>query len=163
MKRTIIFLVLIAMVCGKLVAQSVVFGNVQDAFLGTPLPDAKVSLLLASDSTIIIDSIPVTKKYRDDGTVRQAQFMLEPEKKTCKYLLRATLKGYDDGWQTLSIDEKNTKAVMLDEPLALRKSREIELQEVVVKATKVKMYYKGDTIVYDATAFKLPAVRCWTT
>lgn len=156
MKKVFIIITLLAMVCGNSVAQSVVFGNVQDAFLKTPLPEAKVSLLLASDSTIVIDSIPITKKYRDDGTVRQAQFMLEPEKKTCKYLLRATLKGYDDGWQTLSIDEKSTKAVMLDEPLALRKSREIELREVVVKATKVKMYYKGDTIVYDATAFKLP-------
>ena len=30
------------------------------------------------------------------------------------------------------------------------------LNEVVVKATKVKMYYKGDTLVYDADAFKLP-------
>jgi hypothetical protein len=137
-------------------SQSIIFGSVQDAFLGTPLPDAKVSLLLAADSSVVIESIPITKKYRDDGSVRDAQFTLEPEKKTCKYLLHATLNGYDDGWQTLSIDGNSTKAIMLDEPLTLLKSREIELNEVVVKATKVKMYYRGDTIVYDATAFKLP-------
>ena len=137
-------------------AQGLVFGTVQDAFLKTPLPEAKVSLLLAADSSVVIESIPVTAKRRDDGTVREAQFMLQPEKKTCKYLLRGTLKGYDDGWLPISIDGSNTSAVMLDEPLTLRKSRDIELNEVVVKATKVKMYYKGDTIVYDATAFKLP-------
>ena len=48
-------------------SQGLVFGTVQDAFLKTPLPEAKVSLLLAADSTVIIDSIPITKKFRDDG------------------------------------------------------------------------------------------------
>ena len=45
---------------------------------------------------------------------------------------------------------------MLDDALELRKIRQVNLQEVTVTATKVKMYYRGDTIVYDATAFKLP-------
>lgn len=31
-----------------------------------------------------------------------------------------------------------------------------ELNEVVVKATRVQMYYKGDTIVFDASAFVIP-------
>ena len=31
-----------------------------------------------------------------------------------------------------------------------------ELDEVVVKATKVKIVFKGDTVVYNADAFNLP-------
>lgn len=137
-------------------AQSLVFGTVQDAFLKTPLPEAKVSLLLAADSTVVIDSIPITVKRREDGTVREAQFMLQPEKKTCKYLLRGRLEGYEEGYLPLTIDASNTGAIMLDDALELRKIRQVNLQEVTVTATKVKMYYRGDTIVYDATAFKLP-------
>ena len=137
-------------------AQSLVFGTVQDAFLKTPLPEAKVSLLLAADSTVVIESIPVTAKRRDDGTVREAQFMIKPEKKTCKYLLWGTLEGYEDGYLPLTIDASNAGAIMLDDALELRKIRQVNLQEVTVTATKVKMYYRGDTIVYDATAFKLP-------
>ncbi len=137
-------------------AQSLVFGTVQDAFLKTPLPEAKVSLLLAADSTVVIDSIPVTKKFRDDGTVREAQFMIKPEKKTCKYLLRGSLDGYEYGYLPLTIDVSNEGAIMLDDALELRKVRQVNLHEVTVTATKVKMYYRGDTIVYDATAFKLP-------
>ncbi len=137
-------------------AQGLVFGTVQDAFLKTPLPEARVSLLLATDSTVVIDSIPITKKFRDDGTVREAQFMLQPEKKTCKYLLRGTLEGYEDGYLPLTIDANEGRALMLDDALELRKIRQVNLQEVTVTATKVKMYYRGDTIVYDATAFKLP-------
>ena len=98
MFRKIITLCLLAMLCGGVQAQSLVFGTVQDAFLKTPITDAKVSLLLAADSTVVIDSIPITVKRRDDGTVREAQFMLQPEKKTCKYLLRGRLEGYEDGY-----------------------------------------------------------------
>ena len=156
MFRKNITLCLLAMLCGGVQAQSLVFGTVQDAFLKTPLPEAKVSLLLAADSSVVIESIPVTAKRRDDGTVREAQFMLQPEKKTCKYLLRGTLEGYEDGYLPLAIDAGNKGAIMLDDALELRKIRQVNLQEVTVTATKIKMYYRGDTIVYDATAFKLP-------
>ena len=155
MKKLItIILALAATLAGQ--AQGLVFGTVQDAFLKTPLPEARITLLLAADSTVVIDSIPITKKFRDDGTIREAQFMLQPEKKTCKYLLRGTLDGYEDGYLPLTIDANESRAWMLDDALELRKIRQVNLQEVTVTATKVKMYYRGDTIVYDATAFKLP-------
>ena len=156
MKRNIITIIIAITAAMSAQAQGLVFGTVQDAFLKTPLPEAKVSLLLAADSSVVIESIPVTAKRRDDGTVREAQFMLQPEKKTCKYLLRGTLEGYEDGYLPLTIDATNTGAIMLDDALELRKIRQVNLQEVTVTATKVKMYYRGDTIVYDATAFKLP-------
>ena len=156
MKRNIITIIIALVAATSAQAQGLVFGRVQDAFLKTPITDAKVSLLLAADSTVVIDSIPITVKRRDDGTVREAQFMLQPEKKTCKYLLRGRLEGYEDGYLPLTIDATNTGAIMLDDALELRKIRQVNLQEVTVTATKVKMYYRGDTIVYDATAFKLP-------
>ena len=152
-------IITLLIVCGSTLgafSQSLIFGQVQDAFLKTPLPEAKVSLLLAADSTVVIDSIPVRKIQRADGTVSKAEFSFQPEKKTCKYLLRGTLEGYEAGWLPLAIDANETRALLLDQPLGLRKIFEREIDEVVVKATKVKMYYKGDTLVYDATAFKLP-------
>ena len=156
MNRRQLITIILALAALTAQAQGLVFGTVQDAFLKTPLPEAKVSLLLAADSTVVIDSIPITKKMRDDGTVREAQFMLQPEKKTCKYLLRGTLDGYEDGYLPLTIDANESRAYMLDDALELRKIRQVNLGEVTVTATKVKMYYRGDTIVYDATAFKLP-------
>ncbi len=144
MKRRIITIIIALAASLTVQAQGLVFGTVQDAFLKTPLPEAKVSLLLAADSTVIIDSIPVTKKFRDDGTVREAQFMLQPEKKTCKYLLRGTLDGYEDGYLPLTIEASEGRALMLDDALELRKIRQVNLQEVTVTATKVKMYYRGD-------------------
>ena len=137
-------------------SQSLVFGTVQDAFLKTPLPEAKVSLLLAADSTVVMDSIPVHRSLRDDGTLKGVQFQFYPKKETCKYLLRGRLDGYEDGYLPLDIDGNNGRAIVLDDPLELRRVRQVDLKEVVVTSTKVKMYYRGDTIVYDATAFKMP-------
>ena len=39
--------------------------------------------------------------------------------------------------------------------MQLKRPKEIELNEVTVKATKVKFYHKGDTLVYNADAFLL--------
>ena len=63
-------------------SQSFIIGNVQDAFLKYPLPEAKVSLLLAADSTVVIDSIPIRNKYNEDGTIRKAEFSIKMERKT---------------------------------------------------------------------------------
>ena len=38
----------------------------------------------------------------------------------------------------------------------MHKMRNINLKEVVVTATRVKFFWRGDTLVYDATAFNLP-------
>lgn len=40
--------------------------------------------------------------------------------------------------------------------IKMRKVNSRSLGEAVVTATRVKMYYKGDTIVYDALAFNMP-------
>lgn len=135
--------------------QQLIFGTVRDAFLKSPLPGAKVSLL-AADSTVVQDSVPLSIRRDENGKVQETSFFLQLEKKTCKYFLRATCKGYSDAWATLDVDANETRAFALDDPLELRRVREINLGEAAVTATKLKVYYRGNTLVYDATAFKLP-------
>ena len=55
-RLSILLLFLLAFVL-KANSQCYVVGKVQDAFLKTPLPEAKVSLLNAKDSTVIMDTI----------------------------------------------------------------------------------------------------------
>ena len=159
MKKKLSVLMLIAWLpylSVSLLGQSLVIGKVRDGFLKIPLPEARVSLLLAKDSSVVVDSVPIQKIRRNDGTLSSAQFMLNMKKETCKYLLHATLEGYEDAWMPLNIDGGNEGAWMLDEALELRKIKENKLSTAVVTATRGKMYYKGDTLVYNADAFKLP-------
>lgn len=128
-------------------------GIIRDAFLKTPLPDVKLTLM-AEDSTFIKD-VKVAKAMKaSTGEVEYTMFYF-PVDCGKKYLLHGSQEGYDDAW--LSFQAPMVKGVQFEAGnLELRKSRDINLKEVTVTATKVKMFYKGDTLVYNADAFKLP-------
>lgn len=155
MKRILItyFLVLIAVLCANAQDTSTASGTVCDAFLKTPLPNVKLTLM-TEDSTFIKDVEVVKAMKASTGEVEYTMFYIPVE---CgkKYLLRGSQTGYDDAW--LSFKAPMTKGAQFDAGnLELRKSRDINLKEVTVTATKVKMFYKGDTLVYNADAFQLP-------
>lgn len=136
-------------------AQQMIFGSVRDAFLRVPLADARVTLL-TTDSVVVQDSIEVSLRKRDNDRWGSANFTILLPKKTCTYLIRASLPGYEDAWQVLSVKAEIDDAWGLDSPLELRRVRETTLGEVTVKATRLKVYHKGDTLIYDASAFNMP-------
>jgi hypothetical protein len=129
-------------------------GSVRDGFLKAPLPDAKVELLSA-DSIVVDDSVRVIPIMNSNtGKVAFAQFYLCLPLST-KYLLHATLDGYEDGWLSFETPQTAQSTKDIGE-LELRKIKSAQLNEVTVTATKIKMYWRGDTIVYNADAFNLP-------
>ena len=126
-------------------------GSIRDAFLKTPLPDVKLTLM-TEDSTFIKNVEVLKAKKASTGEVEFTMFSFTVE---CgkKYLLRGSLEGYEDAW--LSFKSPMVKNVPFNAgDLDLRKVR--NLKEMTVTATKVKMFYKGDTLVYNADAFQLP-------
>lgn len=129
-------------------------GNVEDGFLKMPLPQAKVSICRA-DSSVIIDSVKIIYVY-DNKRVKHAVYSTPVTTNAKILLVHAQLKGYNDAWQRVNTDKSSDDDHIYVPVLQLRKMREIGLDEVVVKATRIKMFYRGDTIVYDATAFRLP-------
>ncbi len=129
-------------------------GPVEDGFLKMPLPDARVSVF-TTDSAVVVESASMMRFYRG-STERlvMAQFVA-PVRPGREYLVRARLKGYDDVWQRVSVAATAKEDVHVP-TLKMHKMRNINLKEVVVTATKVKFFWRGDTLVYDATAFNLP-------
>lgn len=128
-------------------------GDVEDGFLKRPLPKAKVSVLTA-DSVVIADSLQIIYFLNGDNRITKAHFGTKVRTGR-DYLVRAQLKGYDDAWKRVSIGRQATEDINIG-TLQMRKTRNLNLDEVVVTATRVKFYYRGDTLIYDATAFKLP-------
>ncbi len=153
--RQLLLLVLLCVFHITSSAQQLIIGSVRDAFLKVPLVQARVTLL-TTDSIIVQDSIKISLNKRDGERYGTADFMLQLPKKTCTYLLRASLNGYEDAWQTFSVKAEIDDAWGQDSPLELRRILERKLDEVTVAATRLKMFYKGDTLIYDASAFKLP-------
>ena len=104
---------------------------------------------------MIQDSLQCTLFEDGSGklTAYQYQTSFAPQKNRT-YFIRAVKGGYGDVWLPFTVTEKGKN---LNLPaIKMRRMMEKALDEVVVKATKVKMFYKGDTLVYDATAFKMP-------
>ena len=77
------------------------------------------------------------------------------------YFVRTSKPGYAEVWRMVSVSDTTQQQITLP-VVELRKAKASELGEAVVTATRVKMYYKGDTLVYDATASNCPTDRCLT-
>lgn len=73
------------------------------------------------------------------------------------YLVRVTKEGYEEGWEKVTVPENYMKERLLIPTIYIRKSvAEQKLGEAVVRATRIKVKMRGDTLVYDATAFNMP-------
>ena len=151
MKRQLITII-IALAATSAWAQRevTITGDVKDGFLKTPLTDAKVTICRADSS--VLDTAKITI-YKSGDQPLYAVYSSKVKTDANAVLVHAWLQGYDDVWQRVNITGQTEVEVPTIE---MRKMREMELKEVVVKATRVKMFYRGDTLVYDATAFKLP-------
>ncbi len=129
--------------------------SIEDDFLKVPLTGVKVSVL-TTDSVVVVDSARSVSIADRNGKLLQAIYIAPVKDEKADYLVRATLPGYGEVWQPVSVLFPGIVTSVKVPDIKMRKVREMALDEVVVKATKVKMYYKGDTLVYDADAFKLP-------
>jgi len=128
-------------------------GDVKDAFLKIPLKDVKVTVH-RMDSTVVVDSIENIDIYGANklmGVMFYANVKANPR----EYLVHAQLDGYDDVWKKVTITNPKEERVSAG-TLEMRRSRAKMMKEVTVTATRIKMYYRGDTLIYDATAFKMP-------
>lgn len=131
-------------------------GNIQDAYLKCGLFDCHVSLM-RKDSV----SIPCKPQIFEMGTDSMhiiTTYSLDIPNAAGDYILRVTKDGYDDGWANVTIPANCKNGDRIQVPLIeLEKAmRSVALGEVMVKATKIKVKMRGDTLVYDATAFNLP-------
>lgn len=114
------------------------------------LEGATVELLSAKDSTVI--RVTQTKETKLWGWKRWV-YELDVDNNT-SYILRVSMLGYKTQYKKVDVkmaaraNEQEVDDIVLEENTR-------QLSEVVVKATKIKMVMKGDTVVYDASAFNL--------
>ena len=157
MKRNIItiILALVAMTAGaqeKVTLQ----GSIQDSFLERGLFDCTVTLMRA-DSTAV-ECQPKVYELGNDEMHISTVFYIDVPRQAANYIIRVQKDGYEDGWAKVSVPD-GYKEKMLAVPMVnMKKSimKTVGLNEVVVKATRIKVKMRGDTLVYDASAFQLP-------
>ncbi|MBR4921452.1 MAG: outer membrane beta-barrel protein [Prevotella sp.] len=135
------------------------YGYLSDAFTRSHIPDVKV-VLLRPDSTLV-DSAHV-----DNGGwhgIKSSEWYLQVPAKPAKFIIKATAPDYETTYKNYEIKYVARNRQFEVPAIHMRRIQRTdydkdggELGEVVVKATKVKMVYKGDTIVFNADAFNIP-------
>lgn len=147
------------------VREITLWGHVFDKLTHHAVRDSK-AVLMTSDSTII-DSI--TCSYSTGGYYgTDANYHFLIPRKAERYIILVSHPDYEDCYVDFEV-RKPGRNTYFDAPwhYLTRKLQQPEadmetlgmgynLEGVTVKATRVKMVYKNDTIVFDARAFSLP-------
>lgn len=112
--------------------------------------------LLRSVDSVKVDTVE-TLFYENDNY--KVSYMLPKFSTSGSYIIRVEADSFKTAFIPVEIKKIHKREMIRTMPTVymhkLRKNTDIELGEIVVKATKLKFYMDGDTLVYDADAFNL--------
>ena len=135
----------------------IVRGAVYDRATDKELFGATARLLNASDSAIVAETV-ADGYWGGNATtpsVRRSIFMFYNVDRTRSYILELTADGYQHIYVDVDPATLSRRLDTMDLGKIYINSQAKMLDEVVVKASRVMFYSKGDTVIYNADAFVL--------
>ncbi len=139
---------------GKAVRRLALKGEVQDIRAHKPLIGANVTLLSA-DSTVIAQKEARQHWYAEGFDWETSEFSFDVPAMPAKYIFRISHVGFKTTYVDYKLDRIGRREHERGLPPFYLAPQSTMLQEVVVTASKVKFYYRGDTLIYNADAFIL--------
>lgn len=128
--------------------------SVVDGFYEKSISTAKVSVYEADSVTVLCDSLP--KLFRAyDGTFLSYKGRLPLRS---KYVFHVECKGYTDAWVSCKVKKTwygKYPAGFYAPTVKLFEEHNYDLGEASVTASRIQFVVKGDTIEYNAAAFRL--------
>ena len=129
-------------------------GVVQDIRAHKDLIGATV-VLMRPDSTVIEQKEAYQKWHAEGHSWETSEFSFSVPAKPAKYLFRISLIGFQTTYVEYTIDKVGRREHERGLPPFYLAPQASTMKEVTITASKVKFYYKGDTIIYNADAFIL--------
>lgn len=81
-------------------------------------------------------------------------YRLEFDYRAGRYTVWVEANGYEEAFKEFNVSTRRNTMFGLG-TILMKKERNVKLGEVTVRATRIKMVSRGDTLVYDAAAFEL--------
>lgn len=129
-----------------------VFGRVVDSFTYELLHPIKIDVL-TPDSTVIVGDL---ESYEFANFMeRNVNCIISLGREHRDVILRFRANGYDIGYQDVHLSGNKRALYFPFEDVKLRRMSTINLDDVEIVATQIRMVMRGDTIVYNADAFQL--------
>ena len=131
-------------------------GRVQDFVTHVDVPGCLVEVLNANDSSVVASTKALEEYQNGEQSWKTSEYRITIPRKEGDYILRVTEDGFMPTYVKLPLRHFYKREISREVgTIFLKRPKTVDLKEVVVKATKVKFYHKGDTIVYNADAFQL--------
>ena len=140
-------------------------GTVADSFTKAAIPDVFMTMM-REDSTVVDTMHVYTGRGYTWGIGRTSEtsgYYLPIKREAARYILKFEHPNYETTFADVEVKNVGKRRRDVEGPkVYMKKTANAhhheggELDEVVVKATKVKMVWKGDTLVYNADAFNVP-------
>lgn len=135
-------------------------GTLRDNFTGYAVEGARIQVF-REDGSVFLDSVKTQSVSVGVQSGKSlTMFAIQFPRHDGRYRIHVECKGYQtlDYWYTVKIigRQNHLKGLNLALQRDFKTNKDLQLGEAVVTATKIKMFYKGDTIVYNADAFNLP-------
>ena len=135
-----------------------IYGRVCDSFTKVGIPETFITIMLPDSS--VVDTVHV-ESWDANTNKKDAYYHFKIPAHPQKYIIKGVHPDYKDTYldYELKYIARNTyfeASLMRMRRKDKKKDVNVMLNEVVIKATKIKMAYKGDTLVYNADAFNLP-------
>ena len=133
------------------------YGQVFDSFTRTYLDSAVVTVMTA-DSTVVASD--TARTYRSGTRVWGQSYSIDVPAQSARFIIQAVAPDYLPASIDYELNRIGRNSSFHVPAIYLKKTgkdtmMEKKLDEVVVKASKVQLVWRGDTMVYDATAFNL--------
>ena len=133
-------------------------GQVFDSFTRNYLDSAMVTVM-TTDSTVIARDTIYT--HRSGIQVWGQAYYIKVPAHPAQFIIKAESPGYATACTDYELKRLGRRTAFYVPGIYLKKTArdvamETEMKEFVVKASKVQLVWRGDTMVYDATAFNLP-------
>ena len=130
-------------------------GKVYDYVTHLELPHSTVRLLTADGQPIdSCEAISFTQ-YGNNPPIEHSDFAFRVPARPANYIIQASYVGFKPTNMPYELKDIYRREQQREQTPVYMKREARMLQEVVVTATKVQFYYKGDTFVFNADAFEL--------
>lgn len=132
------------------------YGRVKTAITNQDLTNAYV--LLYDSAGNVTDSIRANQgmRWRGPGEIdTMSTFALHVPRVDTTLVFDVVCEGFKPQTVIYKLEKINKRESYRELPVVYMQRAPIQLKEVTVASTKIKFYNKGDTTVYDASAFEL--------
>lgn len=132
------------------------YGRVKDNVTKKDLTNSRV--ILFDNNGNITDTIKANKRlfYNYGVLDTLAEFVISVPHVDSIYVFDVECEGYETKTVTFGVEKLGKRETYRDIPVVfLDRAMHRNLSEVTVVQSKIKFYNKGDTVVYDASAFQL--------